>query len=397
MTFKAPATLTASPASPASPYRWDLFCSVIDNFGDIGICWRLARQLALEHQQELTLWVDDLASFQRICPDINPRVLSQNCRGVNVRFWSPALPPLGIADLPDIVIEAFACTLPQSYIRLMAECPKPPLWLNIEYLSAEDWVADCHTLSSPLPNYKLHRKFFFPGFTANTGGLLREQNLLQERDAFQQNKGTQAAFWQSIAMQPPADRELRISLFGYDNPVDELLALWLQSSIPITVCAAEGALATRLQKKLYATSCTTPPKQKGPLQLKILPFLEQDRYDRLLWACDINFVRGEDSFVRAQWACKPFVWHIYRQEENAHLAKLDAFMDRYTKEMPPTAANTLRSFWKAWNTGKNITKTWPAFIENYPRLDKHAFLWSKKLLKSKDFATNLMLYCKTNL
>ena len=24
---------------------WDIFCSVVDNFGDIGVTWRLARQL----------------------------------------------------------------------------------------------------------------------------------------------------------------------------------------------------------------------------------------------------------------------------------------------------------------------------------------------------------------
>jgi hypothetical protein len=27
---------------PAMQLHWDIFCRVIDNFGDIGVCWRLA-------------------------------------------------------------------------------------------------------------------------------------------------------------------------------------------------------------------------------------------------------------------------------------------------------------------------------------------------------------------
>ena len=26
--------------------HWDMFCRVIDNYGDIGVCWRLAADLA---------------------------------------------------------------------------------------------------------------------------------------------------------------------------------------------------------------------------------------------------------------------------------------------------------------------------------------------------------------
>ena len=28
------------------PLLWDIFCQVIDNHGDVGVCWRLARELA---------------------------------------------------------------------------------------------------------------------------------------------------------------------------------------------------------------------------------------------------------------------------------------------------------------------------------------------------------------
>ncbi|HET9045379.1 MAG TPA: elongation factor P maturation arginine rhamnosyltransferase EarP, partial [Casimicrobiaceae bacterium] len=40
--------------------RWDVFCKVVDNFGDAGVCWRLARQLVAEHDLAVTLWIDVL-------------------------------------------------------------------------------------------------------------------------------------------------------------------------------------------------------------------------------------------------------------------------------------------------------------------------------------------------
>ena len=33
--------------------------------------------------------------------------------------------------------------------------------------------------------------------------------------------------------------------------------------------------------------------------MRRLPFLPQDRYDLLLWACDVNFVRGAGYYARA--------------------------------------------------------------------------------------------------
>ncbi len=383
-------------------YRWDIFCTVIDNFGDIGICWRLARQLANEHGQQVRLWVDDLASFQRICPEINPLLLQQQARGVDIRFWSKPLPALLVDDIPDIVIEAFACDIPEDYVALMAQRSKAPLWLNMEYLSAEEWILGCHGLSSPHPRYPLQKTFFFPGFVAGTGGLLRERNLLAERDTFLNSKAAQTTFWHKLNVPTPAADELRISMFGYDNPVEELVALWSQSPTPITVCAAEGKLAQQFavaMQKVSTGQPSTPTSQTrtlGQLTLHVLPFLEQDLYDRLLWACDINFVRGEDSFVRAQWAAKPFVWQIYRQDENTHLEKLDAFLSLYQQELPASSVQAVAQFWHAWNEGRDIAACWPAFLNERGNLALHHQHWITGLQQLGDFATNLMMHCQKN-
>ena len=113
----------------------DLFCRVVDNYGDIGVCWRLARQLVAEHGCNVRLIVDDLASFRFIAPEIDPAFAQQNFLGVVVIAWSAsdALQPA------EIVIEAFACDPPETYILAMAAVAEKPIWINLEYLSAEAW------------------------------------------------------------------------------------------------------------------------------------------------------------------------------------------------------------------------------------------------------------------
>lgn len=173
---------------------WDIFCSVVDNYGDIGVTWRLARQLVAEHGLAVRLWVDDLNAFTPMCPGADGTAAQQWQHGVDVRHWPAAWLPVAPAD---VVIGAFACQLPAAYVEAMRALPQPPLWLNLEYLSAEDWVEGCHGLPSPQPN-GLRKVFFFPGFTDKTGGLLREGSLLARRDAFQQSAEARRAFCRGL-------------------------------------------------------------------------------------------------------------------------------------------------------------------------------------------------------
>ncbi|HAF55386.1 MAG TPA: elongation factor P maturation arginine rhamnosyltransferase EarP, partial [Thauera sp.] len=163
--------------------KWEIFCQVVDNFGDIGVCWRLARDLARRDAAGVRLWVDDWAVLTRICPaaaGMDP-ASGGTLDGVSLRHWTPAF----AASVPgEIVIEAFACELPAAQLEAMAAMAVAPVWINLEYLSAEDWVAGCHGLASPHPRLPLTKHFFFPGFDENTGGLLREADLLARRDRF---------------------------------------------------------------------------------------------------------------------------------------------------------------------------------------------------------------------
>src|SRR5450830_855838 len=295
----------------------DIFCNVIDNYGDIGVCWRLARQLANEHGLAVRLWVDDLSSLVKLCPEADDTLASQHRRGVEVRLWSKNFPEVQPADL---VIEAFACVLPESYIAAMAAQAQQPAWINLEYLSGEDLVHGCHKLPSPHPSLPLVKYFFFPGFTKLTGGLLLERDLLARRDAFQNDAVQQQAFWQSIGMKMPAAEALKISLFGYENAaLHGLFDAWTVSAQPVLCLVPEGRILPQVGQYFGDNAPHAGSDYaRGNLQVRVLPFVEQERFDPLLWACDINFVRGEDSCVRALWVGRPFIWQIYPQHDVVH-------------------------------------------------------------------------------
>ncbi|MDP2823709.1 MAG: elongation factor P maturation arginine rhamnosyltransferase EarP [Sulfuritalea sp.] len=342
------------------PIHCDIFCAVVDNYGDAAVCWRLARQLAGEHGWRVRLWIDDLAPLQQLAPD-------HAAGPVEVLPWPNPWPTPWLAtDCADVVIEAFACTLPPACIEAMAVRARPPVWLNLEYLSAENWVAGCHGMSSPHPRLPLVKHFFFPGFDPGTGGLLRERDYDARRKSFDAS-----AFRAEFGLPPRVRDELTISLFSYENPaLHELMRAWAASRRPIRVLRPGSNEAAHIV---------------GNLSVHPLPFLPQARYDELLWACDLNFVRGEDSFVRAQWAGKPFVWQIYPQADDAHRAKLDAFLAIH----PAGAA--LRTFWHAWNGAG--TPDWPDFAASLPGLGAPMQQWARTLAARPDLTSRLVQFC----
>jgi uncharacterized repeat protein (TIGR03837 family) len=363
--------------------RWDIFCRVVDNFGDIGVCWRLARQLADEYSAEVRLWVDRLDQFAVLCPAVSPDIHRQCIGPIEVWSWTPDFP---IVEPADVVIEAFACELPESYVAAMVRKTDPPVWINLEYLSAEAWIEGCHSLASSRPGTSLKKSFFFPGFTAKTGGLLRERGLLETRAAFDGAAATN--FWTSLAVGPRTAGELRVSLFCYGNAgLPALLREWAAGPSFVRVFATAGAATGQVGKWLGSELAPGETRTDGCLTVHALPFLPPDQYDHLLWAGDINFVRGEDSFVRAQWAQQPFVWQIYPQREDAHVVKLDAFLARYLEGLP--TGDVLRRFWHAWNGRGDVAAAWRGFVGQREIFRQHAQDWASQLDQMDDLANNL--------
>ncbi|HEX7913380.1 MAG TPA: elongation factor P maturation arginine rhamnosyltransferase EarP [Paraburkholderia sp.] len=385
---------TAAPPALAC----DIFCAVIDNFGDIGVCWRLARQLASEHGWQVRLFVDDLHAFQRLCPSLTPDRARQTVNGIVVEHWHEPEHAGDTLHVADVVIEAFACELPPIYVAAMARRERAPVWFNLEYLSAEDWVADFHLRPSPHPRYPLIKTFFFPGLGPGTGGVLKEQHLDGARAAFDASQAARDAWWQTATgrAMPPAEATV-VSLFAYENPaVDSLLEQWRDSPAPIVLLVPEGRISGAVARFFGVPSFAAGTHaERGNLSAHALAFTEQAGYDALLWASDINFVRGEDSFVRAQWAAKPFVWHIYPQADDAHLPKLDAALAHYARTLPANARDALARFWHAWNGGGR--PDWAEFKGHYPALKQRAAEWAGELAQVGDLAGNLALFAKTQL
>jgi uncharacterized repeat protein (TIGR03837 family) len=381
------------------PTSLTIFCKVVDNYGDVGICWRLARQLRQEHGIAVTLWIDDLRSFQRICPDVVTGAEVQQLAGVTVCHWCNQDGVFSAEDVTDIVIEFFACDIPPGYIAAMAECNPHPVWLNLEGLTAEGWVEGCHTLPSPHPCLPLTKYFFFPGFTDKTGGLLRESALEEQRQRFQSDQVGMGGFLAQFGVTPTEMASLKVSLFCYPHaPVLALFDVWQRGDAAITCLVPEGVAVNTVQAFLGEEAKPGAARTCGALTVRVLPFVPQPDYDKLLWACDLNFVRGEDSFVRAQWAGKPFIWHIYPQDENLHHKKLRAFLQRYSADSESQVAFSLS--WNGAEAGNTEEQAdwsvlWRSFQADMPKIVDGSASWQRQMLANGDLASNLLKFAKT--
>lgn len=373
--------------------RWDLFCNVIDNFGDIGVSWRLARQLRADHGLAVRLWVDDLDTFHRLCADVDPAARVQQLGGVRIAHWTA---DADLGDPADVVVDVFGARAPDAYVAAMAGRARRPVWINLEYLSAEDWVEGCHGMQSPHPQLRLVRHFFFPGFTGHTAGLIEERDLALERFAFLRDPAARTRLWTRWQFEPPSAEATVVSLFGYGGPsVGSMLSAWAAGDAPVCAVLPPSRMARDVFDWFGVTSALPGARLvRGALEVRTVPFQTQPDYDRLLWLSDCNFVRGEDSFVRAQWAERPFVWQIYPQEGGAHWAKLHAFVNRYGEGLEQDTVDAVREFWRLWNRGESaaavLGQAWRRFATHLDDLRTHGAAWTTHLRTLGNLTENLV-------
>jgi uncharacterized repeat protein (TIGR03837 family) len=335
--------------APPSPLLWDVFCRVIDNFGDIGVSWRLAVNLAARGQQ-VRLWVDDTGPLRWMAPG----ALEGRVPGISVLPWEQSQDPEKLSRLArsDVWVETFGCEIAPEFIAAYLYSMPPrgqkdtqvSAWINLEYLTAESFAERTHALPSPVMNGPAAgwtKTFFYPGFTPGTGGLLREPDLLARQESFDRSK------WLA-QMGLEWNGERLVSLFCYEpEALVDLLALLEADARPTQLLVTSGR-ASAAVKNLMQNRPQAAPALENMLSISYLPQLTQREFDHLLWACDLNFVRGEDSLVRALWAGKPLIWQIYPQDDGAHHHKLNAFLDMLG------ADDTLRQFHRAWNRGADL-------------------------------------------
>lgn len=352
--------------------NWDIFCKVIDNYGDIGVCWRLAADLA-DRGHAVRLMIDEPGPLGWMAPHGHSRV--------EVLCW----PEHMLVDIGDVVVTAFSCDLDDRTMQLMSNCARQgraPVWFNLEYLSAESFSERAHLCKAPVltgPAAGLARVAFYPGFAPKTGGLMREPGLTARQAVFDR---TAWLHTHGIV----ARGNILVSMFCYEpDALKPLLRQWIdgQHDVMLLVCAGRPNSAVKRALPELPDDDSVPLRL-GRLSVVFLPWLTQDHYDHLLWSCDLNFVRGEDSLVRALWAAKPWIWQVYPQHDGAHGPKLEALMNRLA--MP----GNLRQFMREWNGLLPWSNMGADLLVDLPALGRAAEAARSGLMAQEDLTSQLI-------
>ena len=359
-----------------------VFVRVIDNYGDAGVGWRLSCLLAEYLHMHVRLWIDDTDALNKLVP------APEKQARITIEAWqgdAMMQQQLSAAADPVLVIETFGCELPPQVLERMRQCR--PLWLNWEYLTAEDWAVGLHAMSSLQPN-GLEKYFWFMGIDADSGGLLREPDYLAEREKFRQQPQLQQAFRQEYGLPLQHTGQLWLVFAYTSGQWAQWMAMWQQADTPVTLWLAGGQVI----ESLRAAKLIAPEElqqegdicELGNVTLVRIPFVPQAAFDRLLWLADAAIVRGEDSFVRALWAGLPFFWHIYRQDDDVHLQKLHSFWFKAMQGWPAELRQAFTVLSDDLNGAGAVSslkreQAWRYLCVHWQNWVKSAYAWSEML------------------
>ncbi len=359
----------------------DMFCRVIDNFGDAGIAWRLAQSFARENGWQVRLIIDDRKTLSAIVPEIIEQTSPQVLCGISIDAWENAL-----TEAPaDIVIELFSCFLPEDYearihARIEDDPSRTPVVLALDYLTAESYAEESNGLQSPHPRYGYAKTFLFPGFSEKTCGIIREANLMQHVETFR--KENRRA---DILTKLGADPRHPLTLFFFAYPQSQVKTLaqaFAQDQRALQIIVALGKAGEILTSELTRLKA-------DHVAVVHAPMVPQKDFDDVLLSCDAALVRGEDSTMRAQLMGTPLIWMLYPQEENTHWVKFSAFADLYQQTISPE----LRPAWLEINrlaNGHEVnTSAWSTWRDAYDQMCAAALLWQKQLFASTSLTERL--------
>lgn len=310
----------------------DIFCHVIDNFGDVGIAYRFAKELKLACLScDVRLFVSDLGPLKSILPVIDSLQTVQEHEGIvfvdSTKLDNILVDALGTAD---VLVEAMGCEIPEAVMKKAEQ--RDTLIINLEYLSAEKWITEYHMKPSLLPQPALKKYFYMPGFTPESGGIIIDSRVEKSRQSLSDDRikylnNHLKCFGVSLTDTKDA---LFGSIFTYARGFDTFLSdigeidkniylfIFGQKSRESMIQSLHRAQAAVISDAHYTLK---------NIHVLIMPFLPQTVYDQFLCLTDFNFVRGEDSFVRAILSGKPFIWNAYLQENIYHRVKVEAFLE----------------------------------------------------------------------
>ena len=413
-----------------------ILCKVVDNYGDIGFVYRLARNISeLYPQIELRLIVSDLPSFAAMAPFVKEGLAKQSARGWQIFDWNSqdVCYKEFKNKIPEIILECFQCGRPEwlDEILFAPEQKEIVRIVNIEYLTAESWADDFHLLKSGTRSILVKKVNFMPGFTKKTGGLVMDCSFLsslQSKEAALKNlqgdlltkAGTSSII--SASGQKEAEEDSIQALRDKDTFCVTIFAY--KRNFTHVVRALKSFMEARQKENplfkihaFVAAGLASSPfeeawKEEGcPFAITKLPYLSQEAWDALLCSSDFNFVRGEDSFARACLCGKPFVWHAYPQDEELHLVKAEAVLERikdfvadknlfevlkeyfllYNKRYPEEGQSQ-ESEPKENEPKEKEEELLQKLLNNYPALSKACKDFSQNLIENGNLTRHLMEY-----
>lgn len=306
----------------------DIFCEIIDNFGDIGVVYRLAKELKNLYGDRVEIRVflnrvDEFISINKKAKLVEYQeidgivYITNEYLAKNICTFSPA----------NVIIEAFGCNILEEYLERAKE--ESSLLINLEYLSGEDWIEDIHLMESPLGAPKLKKYFFMPGFTEKTGGVIVDSLFLDRKKSVLKNKDM---YLNKYIPEIEKEDYFIGTIFSYEKNFLPLLDVLIENKRKNCLLILGEKSQTSIKSIIQDLDGVTSKDdiyQYRNIMFKFMPFLEQEEYEELINLVDYNFVRGEDSFVRALLTGKPFIWHIYLQDEMAHMDKIEGFVGKY--------------------------------------------------------------------
>jgi len=373
----------------------DIFCEIIDNYGDIGVVYRTAKELQkIFPKSKIRAFLNRLDEFKKI----NSQVLdlpSQNIDGIEYITFDYLRDNANELLTAQVIIEAFGCQIPEEYMEIAYD--NSELLINLEYLSAEDWIEDFHLQSSPLGRGKLKKVFFMPGFTEKSGGVITDSNYLERIQRVLENK----EFYEKKYLSDIEDRENKIvgTLFSYEKNFTPLLEDLKKLDKDVVILAmGEKTHSLRKILKNFSIEDFRNFLKYGKIEIRFLNFLNQEEYEELINIVDFNFVRGEDSFIRAVLTGKPYMWHIYCQEEYAHMDKIEGFLDKYRRVIENFSDEdfllNMEKFFKDYNFRKENSlelgkESYLYFFENLAKIEKYNTIFRDFLIQKCNLINKL--------
>ena len=377
-----------------------VLCKVVDNFGDIGVVYRLAKQLKkINPQNQINLVTDNLDSFNKICSTVNPVLGFQTLEGLNVYNWKAAdfcheAFSKNDGELMPVILECFQCGRPEWMERILFDekLERTVHILMIDYLTAEKYAEDFHCLQSLTRSSKVQKVNFMPGFTEKTGGLIIDDpwKEVPERNP----EGPVLVFtyeknWKSLASclkswSSEKGRKVYVAQGrGRQSFIDAWNEVQLSEKSPDTW--------TKLPDLSYLPRSEKKPE---PL-LEELSYINQEQWDELMKGCSALVIRGEESMSRACLSGIPFIWHAYPQSDEYQLVKVRALLERMRRHFNEEDFKIVEGAWLEINN-ESVPDTsqnpYDDFFSAADRLAPAFYDFACSLRKNGDLASNLMTY-----